>query len=219
MPVSFFLAEDHQIVRQGLRALLEAEGFHFAGDAKDGLETLRLVPRLNPEVLLLDLMMPDVNGLEVARQLRKAAPRTAIIILSMNTDPAYVAAAMQAGAAAYVFKEANSAELVQTIRKVLTRQYGFLHPLTPEVLQDYLRKAQASPLDPFETLTPRERLVLELTAEGLSSIEVGQRLHISPRTVESHRANLLRKLSVRNLKELIRLALQHGILPQGPGPR
>src|SRR5207249_1989245 len=105
----------------------------------------------------------------------KTAPRTAIVMLSMNTDPAYVAAAMQAGAAAYVFKDANSTELIQTIRKVVTRQYPFLHPLPPEVLQDYLRKVQATPLDPFETLTPRERLVLELTAEGLSSQEIGQR--------------------------------------------
>src|SRR5947209_8435344 len=212
MPATVFIAEDHQIVRQGLRAILEhAQDLKLVGDAGNGLETVHLVGRLKPDVLVLDLMMPELGGLEAARQVRELSPRTKIVVLSMHSDDAYVAAAHRAGASAYVLKEAGSEELLLAIRKVLTGQEHYSPPLSQSRLKAYLEKSASSTPDPLETLTPRERLVMQLSAEGLSSTEIGQRLFISPRTVETHRANLMRKLGVRNLKELIRLALERGV--------
>lgn len=214
MAVTVFLSEDHQIVRQGLRAILAGEkDLTLVGEAGNGVDTVRLVDRLKPDILVMDLMLPDINGLEVARQVRELSPRTRMIVLSMHSNAAYVSAAMQAGASAYILKEAGSEHLLQAIRKVLSGEQYFSPPLSAEMLRDYRRKVDKGAVDPFETLTPRERLVMQLSAEGLSSSEIGRRLYISPRTVETHRANLMRKLGVRNLKELIRRALQHGIKP------
>ncbi len=214
MPTTVFLADDHPIVRKGLRALVEAErDLRLVGEAGDGPETVRLVERHKPDVLVLDLMMPGLNGFEAAKEVRHRSPRTAIVVLSMHSDLAYVVEAIRAGASAYVLKDAASDELVRAIRSVLDGERFFSPPLSAETLENYMQKTEGSSLDPFQALTLREREVMQLTAEGLSGPEIAQRLHISPRTVESHRANLMRKLGVRNLKELIRLALQRGTLP------
>src|SRR5262249_32817516 len=217
MSVTVFLAEDHQIVRQGLSALLaDQEDFDLAGEAGEGLQTVRLVERLRPSVLVLDLMLPGLPGLEVIGQVRKLSPATKIVVLSMHSDAAYVVAAMEAGASAYVLKEAGADQLVLAIRKVLAGQQYFSPPLSPTALRNYQEKAESTSADPFASLTRRERTVLEHSVEGLSSAEIGQRLVISPRTVETHRANLMRKLGVRKLKELIRLVSQRGVVPD-PG--
>src|SRR5262245_21116592 len=214
MPATVFLAEDHQILRQGLRAILANEkDLSLVGEAGNGLETVRLVDRLKPDVLVMDLMMPELSGLEVARQVRELSPRTKIVVLSMHSDDAYVAAAHRAGASAYVLKEAGSDELLLAIHKVLVGRSHYSPPLSESRLRAYLEKSGSAAPDPLETLTARERLVMQLSAEGLSSTEIGRRLFISPRTVETHRANLMRKLGVRNLKELIRLALERGVQP------
>ena len=213
MPITLFLADDHQIVRQGLRALLETEkDFSLVGEAGDGLETLRRVSRLRPNVLVMDLMMPGLNGLDVARELKRKLPDTRIVILSMHSDEAYVTEALRAGATAYVLKEAGSEELLRAIRKAAAGQRYLSPPLSEESIAAYLQKSAGTP-DPYDSLTPREREVLQLTAEGHSGNEISSRLFISRRTVESHRANLMRKLGVRNLKQLIRYALQRRPLP------
>ncbi len=215
MAITLLLADDHRIVRQGLRALLNAvPDFQLAGEASDGPEALRLAERLQPNVLVLDLMMPGLNGLDVARQVARRSPRTRIIILSMHSNEAYVLEALRAGASAYVLKDSSAEELVQAIREVSAGRRYFSAPISEQAVTAYARRAAGAPLDPYDTLTLREREVLQLTAEGYSGTEISERLFISPRTVESHRANLMRKLTVRNQKELVRYALHRGILSE-----
>ncbi len=209
MTLRIVLADDHQIVRQGLRAMLGTESdLQLVGETADGLETVRTVARLEPDVLVLDLMMPGLGGLEVVRQLAKRAPRTKIVILSMHSNEAYVLESLSAGAVGYVLKESSAEELVKAIRTVAAGGRYFSPPLSEPALGTYARKAKGAPLDPYDTLTAREREVLQLTAEGLTGTEISARLFISPRTVESHRANLLRKLGLRNQKELIRYSVE-----------
>lgn len=217
MTLKLLLADDHRIVRDGLRAILQSEpGFELAGEAADGVEAVRLAERLHPDVAILDLMMPGLNGLEVTRRVVKQSPRTRVVVLSMHAEQAYVVEALRAGASAYVLKEASAEELVRAIRAAAQGERYLSAPFSEDMLGDYARRTEQKPLDPFEKLTFREREVLQLTAEGHTGAEISERLFISPRTVESHRANLMRKLSVRNQKELIRYAVRRGILPHQP---
>jgi two-component system, NarL family, response regulator NreC len=217
MTWTLLLADDHLIVRQGLRALLATEtDLRLVGEASEGLEAVRLAERLRPDVLVLDLMMPGLNGLDVARQVARRSPETRMVILSMHAHEAYVLEALLAGASAYVLKESSSDELVKAIRAVTSGRRYLSPPLSEEALGAYTRRTGSLPPDPYHTLTAREREVLQLTAEGHSGSDIAERLFISPRTVETHRANLMRKLKVRNQKELVRYALQRA--PQAPGP-
>lgn len=212
MALKLVLADDHQIVRQGLKAILRTEpDLVLVGEAADGVEAARLVERLQPDVLVLDLMMPGGGGLEVARQVAKRWPHTRTVILSMHSNEAYVVEAFRAGAAAYVLKDSSAEDLVRAIRAVAVGERYLSPPLSEHGLALYLRKAQAKPVDAYDRLTTREREVLQLTAEGFSSSEVAKRLFISARTVESHRANVMHKLGVRNQKELVRYALERGM--------
>jgi DNA-binding NarL/FixJ family response regulator len=211
--LSLVLADDHRIVRQGLRALLATEpDFRLVGEAADGLEAVRLVERLRPDVLILDLFLPGLSGLEVARRVHQRLPHTRIVILSMYDNEAYVVEALRAGAAAYVLKVSGAEELMRAVREAAAGRQFLSPPISEHALQSY-RDKTASPADPFESLTDREREVLQLTAEGHSGNAVAERLFISPRTVESHRTNLMRKLGLRNQKELVRYAAQRGLLP------
>ena len=211
--LTLLLADDHQIVRQGLRAILQAvPDFRLVDEAADGPEAVRLAERLQPDVLVLDLMLPGLNGLEVTRHVTRRLPRTRVVILSMHSNAAYVVEALQAGAVGYVLKEAGADDLVKAIRQAVVGQ-RYLSPGIPEAdLIAYTQMTEGATLDPYKTLTLREREVLQLTVEGHSAAEIARRLFISRRTVESHRANLMRKLCVRNQKELTRYAVQRGIL-------
>jgi DNA-binding NarL/FixJ family response regulator len=208
------LADDHHVVRQGLRSLLEAEpDFSVVGEAGDGLEAAQLIERLQPDVLVLDLMMPGLNGLEVTRQVSQRSPRTHVVILSMHPNEAYVLEALRAGAAAYVLKESTSAELVRAVREAVAGRRYLSPPLSERAIEAYMQKAESAALDPYETLTAREREVLHLVAEGHTNAEIAERLFVSRRTVETHRANLMRKLGLRTQTDLISYALRQGILP------
>ena len=209
------LVDDHQMVRQGLRALLQDEAdFLIVGEGATGLEAIQLVERLRPDVLVVDLMMPEINGLEVTRQIRQRHPDTRIVILSMHADESYVLEALQNGAFAYVLKDSSADDLVQAIRSALVGRRYLSSPLSEDAIEIYIQKANASRLDdPYETLTNREREVFLLVVEGYSSPEIAEQLSISRRTVESHRANLMRKLNLNNQVDLVRLALKRGILP------
>jgi DNA-binding NarL/FixJ family response regulator len=213
MPLTIFLADDHQIVRHGLRAILAKEpGFEIVGEAAEALETIRQVARLKPAVLVLDLMMPGVNGLEVTRQVRHSCPNTRVVILSMHSNEAYVIEAVRAGATGYVLKEAGGADLVKAIRQAAQGERYFSPPICERDIDLLVRSAATEPLDQAQTLTTREREVLQLSAAGHSGKEIAERLFISPRAVETHRMNVMRKLGVRNLKELIRFALENGLV-------
>jgi DNA-binding NarL/FixJ family response regulator len=206
------LADDHQMVRQGLRSLLRSDAaVRLVGEAADGREALRLVEELRPDVLVVDLMLPGLDGFEVTRQSRQRSPATGVVVLSMHADAAYVLEALRAGANGYVVKDADVAELLRAVREAAAGRRYLSPPLSETALGAYARRAAGgAPPDPYETLTLREREVLRLTAEGHTGVVVAQRLFISPRTVETHRANLMRKLGLRNLKELIRYAVQRG---------
>lgn len=211
---NILLADDHNIVRQGLRALLQSEPhFHLVGEASDGIEAVRLAERLKPDVLITDVMMPGLNGLEVTRQVTKSLPRTRVIILSMYTNDAYVFEAFKNGALGYVLKDSQASDLIQAVREVISGQRYLSPPLSERALELYIRKVESVPEDPYELLTTREREVLQLVAEGRTSAEIAHRLFISPRTAEGHRANLMRKLSLQTNADLIRFALKRGILP------
>ena len=208
------LADDHAIVRQGMRAVLEATAeFAVVGEVADGLQVLEVVERLRPNVLVLDLMMPGLNGLEITRQVRHRCPQTRVVILSMHADEAYVVEALRNGAAGYVLKDASTTDVTQAVREVAAGRRYLSQPMSERAIEVYAEKAQAAPLDFYETLTTREREVLQLCAEGHSSTEIATRLGISPRTADTHRANLMRKLGLQGQTDLVRYALRRGILP------
>ena len=210
---SIVLADDHTIVRQGLRLLLEAEpDFSIVGEASDGLEVAGLGDRLRPDVLVLDLMMPGISGLEVTRNVCQQFPETRVVILSMHADESYVLAALKNGAAAYVLKDAGADDLLQAVREVVQGRRYLSSPFSQVGIDTYTKRAESTPLDVYDTLTSREREVLHLTAEGYSSTDVSGVLSISPRTAEAHRANLMRKLGFHSQADLIRYALRRGII-------
>lgn len=213
MTTTIVLADDHQVVRKGIRALLEMEqDFQVVGEAGDGLEAVQLTLRLRPDVLVLDLMMPGLNGIDVARQVTKQVPQTRVVVLSMYASEDYVLEALRNGASGYVLKDASTLELVQAIRDVVTGRRYLSPPLAERAIDAYVRQTQESTLDPYETLTDREREVLHLAAEGLTSTEIAERLSLSPRTVETHRSNMMRKLGLRTQTDLVRYAIRRGII-------
>lgn len=207
------LAEDHHLVRQGFKLVLSAESdFKLVGEAADGLEAVQLVDKTQPDLLLLDLMIPRLHGLEVTRQVRKEHPNTKVIILSMHADEPYVMEALRNGASGYVLKDCTAADLVLAVRTVAAGR-RYLSPILAErALTGYVEHPGESDLDVYETLTNRERLVLQLAAEGKTSAEIATALFISPRTAETHRANLMRKLNLRSQTDLVRFAIRRGII-------
>jgi DNA-binding NarL/FixJ family response regulator len=207
------LAEEYQILRQGVKALLRSEtDLHVVGEASTGVEALRAVERFQPAVLVLNLTIPEPNGLEVTQRVARISPRTRVVILSRSADEGDAAAAVGAGASGYLGKEASAANLIQAIRAAAGGRRYLSPPFSEQALAAHSRKVATAPLDPLSLLTPREREVLRLTAEGSSGVEVAERLFISPRTVETHRANVMRKLALRNQRELVRFAVEQGIL-------
>ena len=210
---SVVLADDHSVVRQGLRTLLEAEGdLSIVGEANDGLETAKMVEDLQPDVLVVDLMMGGMNGIEVARHVTKRSPKTKTVILSMYGNEGYVMEALRVGAKAYVLKEATASELLHAIREVMVGRRYLSAPLSEQAINAYLQKAEGTTLDPYDTLTTREREVLYLVAQDCTNADIAKKLFISSRTVEVHRANMMRKLGLRTRSQLLRYAIQRGVL-------
>ena len=207
------LAEDHHIVRQGLKALLGGEkDFKLLGEAADGLKAVALVESCKPDVLVLDLMIPRLHGLEVIRRIRSEHAATRVIVLSMHSDEPYVVEALRSGALGYVLKDCTASNLAEAISSVAAGK-RYLSPVLAERAMEAFFQNPAQPgLDPYDTLTGRERLVLQLAAEGLNNPDIAKKLFISPRTAESHRANLMRKLSLRSQTDLVRYAIRKKII-------
>lgn len=214
MTVTILLADDHPLIRQGLRTLLEAEsGFSVVGEAEDGLQAVRLAESLQPSILIVDLMMPNLNGLEVLKQVRHRSPNTHLIVLSMQSAEPYVVETFRSGAIGYVLKDSAPGELITAIRQALVNE-KYLSPKLREPLIDIIAKlGENVNMDPYETLTDREREVLQMAAEGKTAPEIARQLSISHRTVELHRSRMMNKMGFRTQTELVRYAIKRGILP------
>jgi two-component system response regulator NreC len=207
MPIRILLADDHVMLRQGLRALLEQAGMVVSGEASDGQEALRLAHAQPPDVAVLDIGMPHLNGLETARRLREVVPQTKIVLLTMHTDEPYVLEALQAGAVGYVVKTQAAGDIVQAIRAVRQGQVYLSPRVSRAVVQAYLTRSEQPP-DP---LTSREREILQHIAEGQTTKEIASHLGLSVKTVESHRINLMRKLDIHETATLVRYAIRRGL--------
>ena len=212
MTVSVLLVDDHPMIRQGLRNLLSGiSDFQIIGEASDGIEAIHKIELTKPDVLVLDLMMTNLNGLEVLSQVKKLSPATHTIVFSMQSADAYIVEALRAGAAGYVLKDTGPAEIVAAIHSVLQGD-RYLSERLSERLEAAELRVEDAPLDLYQTLTTREREILQMVAEGRSSTEIGDKLVISSRTVEIHRSKLMKKLGLRNQAELIRYTIKRGIL-------
>jgi DNA-binding NarL/FixJ family response regulator len=210
MSISLLIVDDHAIFRQGLRALLDAiPDFSILGEAGDGNEAIHLVEKLHPQVIILDLMMPGISGLEVTR---RVCSQTRVVILSMFSAEAYVVEAFRSGACGYVLKDATASDLERAIRAAMDGQRYLSSPLSETSVDAYIERIHTTPLDPYKTLTSREREVLYLAAQGFNNQEISARLFISPRTVEIHRSNMMHKLGLHNQTELVRFAIKKGIV-------
>ena len=214
--ISILLADDHPVILRGLRGLFEAyDDLRIVGEETDARKVVEAVARLEPDVLVMDLMMPGMSGMEIIREVAQHHPDTRIVVLSMHSNVAYVREALRNGALAYVLKCADSEELIHAVREVNARRRYLSPPLSENELEEYARQAQQHGLDPHDMLTNRERQVLRLAAEGNTSSQIAEQLHIGIRTVESHRASLLHKLGLRNQTELVCYAIQRGIILPG----
>lgn len=208
MPLRILLAEDHLMVRQGLRALLEREAFEVAGEAADGHQAVRLAQDLRPDVAILDLAMPLLNGLDAAREILKVSPSTKIILLTVHTEDQYVLEALRARVKGYVLKTQVAEDLLQAIREVL-RGSTYLSPgISQAVVEAFLAKTDL----PSDPLTLRERQVLQLIAERKSTKEIAGLLGVSTKTVESHRARMMEKLDIHEVAGLVRYAIRRGLV-------
>ncbi len=193
--IKIVLADDHQVVRKGFKALLSVEpDFKIVGEAGDGFETVKLVEQLQPDILVLDLMM-------------------GIVILSMHSNEAYVLEALRSGARSYILKESPPEELIKAINEVYNGRRYLSAPLTERAIEAYTQKTEVKTVDPYDQLTTREREILQLAAQGHTNNEIAAHLYISPRTVETHRTNLMHKLGLHNHAQLIQYAFQRGLIP------
>lgn len=208
------LADDHTIMRSGLRLLLERESdFSIVGEAGDGREVIEIVEAQSPDVVIMDVAMPNLNGIEAARRITSAHPRTAVIILSMHSDESYVLRALNAGARGYLLKDSAESDLISAVRAVSEGKAFFSPAISKLLVEDYVRQLrQRGVEDSYELLTPRERELLQLVAEGKTTKEAATVLNLSPHTVDTHRANLMRKLNVNSLPELILYAVRKGVI-------
>jgi two-component system, NarL family, response regulator NreC len=208
------LADDHTIMRSGLRLLLERESeFSIVGEAGDGREVIEIVEAQSPNIVIMDVAMPNLNGIEAARRITSSHPRTAIIILSMHSDESYVLRALNAGARGYLLKDSAESDLISAVRAVSEGKAFFSPAISKLLVEDYVRQLrQRGVEDSYELLTPRERELLQLVAEGKTTKEAATVLNLSPHTVDTHRANLMRKLNLNSLPELILYAVRKGVI-------
>jgi two-component system, NarL family, response regulator NreC len=212
MITKILIADDHQIVRQGLRFLLEKEAdMEVVAEAEDGRTTVRLVRDLRPEVIIMDVAMPDLNGIEATRQIMAEAPATKVIALSMYADHRFVVNMLKAGASGYLLKDCAFEELSRAIRVVLANKTYLSPGVTDILVKDYKMGISANEVSAFALLTPREREVLQLMSEGNSTAKIADQLHVSVKTVESHRQQLMQKLNLRSVAELTKYAIREGL--------
>ncbi|MBI5935108.1 MAG: response regulator transcription factor [Chloroflexi bacterium] len=208
------LAEDHQIVREALRLLLETQpDFHVVAETGDGLDAIALIEKFKPDILIADMMMPGLLGLEVARRTKHISPATKVIVLSMYDAESYVMEALKIGVVGYVLKKCSSQELILAIRQILAGNFYLSPSLNKRALEAYMLRSEESRGDDlYELLTDRERDVFQLAAQGLSAPQIAEKLSLSARTVEMHRGNLMKKLGLKSQTELVMYAVKRGMV-------
>ena len=214
MPIRILLADDHTVVRDGLRALLEKQpDMTVVAEASDGRDSIRLAEEQSPDVVVMDIGMPSLNGIEATRRILAANPRTAVVMLSMHQDESYVLRSLKAGAKGYLLKESLRGDVIDAIRAVAQGRSFLTRKVRLMLQEDYVRQMESRGLeDSYDLLTDREREVLHMVAEGKSNKEVAGLLNISPTTVETHRAHILQKLGIHSVPELILYAVRKGIV-------
>ena len=212
--IRVLLADDHKLIRAGLRLVVDQQpDLSVVGEADDGRQAVELAKSLQPDVVVMDIGMPNLNGIEAARQIMAIRPDAAVVMLSMHSDEGYVLRALGAGARAYLLKDSATTDLVQAIHSVVEGKSFFSPAVSKVLLQDYMRKLQRSGAeDSYDLLSPREREVLQLVAEGKSNKEVASLLNLSVFTVETHRAKIMQKLNLKGVPELILYAVRKGII-------
>ncbi len=212
--IRVLLADDHTVIRTGLRLVLEQEpDLVVVGEAADGRQAVELADSLSPDVVVMDLGMPNLNGIEASRRITESHPKIGIVVLSMHSDETYVLRALKAGARGYLLKDSASEDLVRAVRAVSERKSYFSPAVGKMLLEDYMRKLQRSGAeDSYELLTPREREILQLIAEGKSNKEIAYQLNLSLYTVETHRAHIMQKLNLQSVPELVLYAVRRGII-------
>jgi DNA-binding NarL/FixJ family response regulator len=212
-PTRIVLADDHTVVRKGLRLLLEShQGFQVVGDAADGRQAVALAEERRPDVVVMDVAMPILNGIEAARQITARLPQVAIVFLSMHSDEAYVLKALKAGARAYLLKDSAEYDLINAVKAVSEGKAFFSPAISKMLVEDYMRQMQERQVeDSYDLLTTREREVLQLLAEGKSNKEAAALLNLSLYTVETHRGNIFQKLNLHSTAELILYAIRKGV--------
>jgi DNA-binding NarL/FixJ family response regulator len=213
MKIDVLLVEDHTLVRSGIRSLLAGSPeVKVVGEAGDGRTAIDLCRELNPDVVLADVEMRDLNGIETARQIKAAQPQVRVVMLSMHGDPQYVLESLKAGANGYVLKDAAFAELLTAIKTVMSGRRYLSPPLSDLVMDDYVRRANGQELvSELDKLSNREREILQLVAEGRSSTQISGMMHISTRTVDTHRYNVMQKLGIHSIAGLTKFAIAHGL--------
>ncbi len=210
--IRIILADDHKLVRQGMRSLLEARpGFEVVGEAGDGQEALKLIDAIAPDIAFFDVMMPNLNGIEAAKLARQHGAKTKIIFLSMHANATYAVRALQSGALAYVLKDSDFSEILQAIDHVLEGRRYLSTAISDEVLE-MLLNAEPGKEDTLDILSPREREILQLVAEGHTNAVIAEKLTLSVRTVESHRSNIMRKLRLNSHSDLVKFAINQGLI-------
>jgi DNA-binding NarL/FixJ family response regulator len=214
MTITILLADDHEIFRQGLHLILSNQpDFTVVGQAVNGLEAVSMAERLRPDVVIVDMMMPGLGGAEVTHKIKQRLPDCRVVVLSMHDDESYILSALQNGANGYVLKDLSTADLVQAVRWAMAGQRFLSPPITERAIQAYIRQADKKGGEDYNTLTQREREVLNLAANGLTSAEIARQLVVSVRTVETHRANLMHKLNLHSQLDLVNFARKQGIVP------
>ncbi len=213
MEKKILICDDHKIFREGLRALLEKQpGVKVVGGARDGLEAVRLARELSPDIVIMDISMPGLNGIEAARKLAKVKKSARVIALSMHNDRKYVTEIFKAGARAYLLKDSAFEELMDAIKAVGCGRYFLSAGITSIVLDDYIKGPSRDPRSAFTLLSAREREVLQLLAEGLRTKEISQKLSLSVKTVETHRKKIMEKLGISSIAGLTRYAVKEGLI-------